>query len=128
MQVITREVVPSHIVMVWHLIKHVDFTFIFSLCIFCITTIPSCGLSYDFTNLLSVNGGPGSSVSIVTDYGLDGPRSNPGGDEIFPPIQTSPGTLPASCKMGTGSFPGGKVWPGHAANHSPPSSAMVMEE
>ena len=22
--------------------------------------------------------------SIVTDYGLDGPGSNPGGDEIFP--------------------------------------------
>ena len=27
--------------------------------------------------------GPGSSVGIVTDYGLDGPESNPGGDEIF---------------------------------------------
>ena len=26
---------------------------------------------------------PGSSVDIVTDYGLDGPGSNPGGDEIF---------------------------------------------
>ena len=29
--------------------------------------------------------GPGSSVSIATDYGLDGPGSNPGGDEIFCP-------------------------------------------
>ena len=27
--------------------------------------------------------GSGSSVGIVTDYGLDGPGSNPGGDEIF---------------------------------------------
>ena len=27
--------------------------------------------------------GPGSSVGIATDYGLDGPESNPGGDEIF---------------------------------------------
>jgi len=27
--------------------------------------------------------GPGSSVGIVTDYGLDSPGSNPGGDEIF---------------------------------------------
>jgi hypothetical protein len=27
--------------------------------------------------------GPGSSVGIVTDYGLDGPGSNPGGGEIF---------------------------------------------
>ena len=29
--------------------------------------------------------GPGSSVSIVTDYRLDGLGSNPGGDEIFHP-------------------------------------------
>ena len=29
--------------------------------------------------------GPGSSVGIATDYGLDGPGSNPGGDEIFSP-------------------------------------------
>jgi len=27
--------------------------------------------------------GPGSSVSIATDYGLDGPGSNAGGDEVF---------------------------------------------
>jgi len=27
--------------------------------------------------------GLGSSVGVVTDYGLDGPGSNPGGDEIF---------------------------------------------
>ena len=27
--------------------------------------------------------GPGSSVGIAIDYGLDGPGSNPGGDEIF---------------------------------------------
>jgi len=31
---------------------------------------------------MSVNG-PGSSVGIATDYGLDGPGSNPGRDEIF---------------------------------------------
>ena len=29
--------------------------------------------------------GPGSSFGIATDYGLDGPGSNPGGDEIFRP-------------------------------------------
>ena len=44
--------------------------------------------------------GPGSSVGIATDYGLDGPGSNPGGEE------TGPGVHPASCTMGTGSFPG----------------------
>ena len=27
--------------------------------------------------------GPGNSVGIATDYGLDGSGSNPGGDEIF---------------------------------------------
>ena len=27
--------------------------------------------------------GPGGSVGITTDYGLDGSGSNPGGDEIF---------------------------------------------
>ena len=52
--------------------------------------------------------GPGSSVGIVTDYGLDGPGSSPGGDEIFPPVQTDPGAHPASCTMGTGSFLGVK--------------------
>ena len=72
--------------------------------------------------------GPGSSVGIAADYGLDGPGSNPGGDEIFPPVQTGPGAHPASCKMSTGSFPGGKVRPGRAADHSPSSSAAVMEQ
>jgi len=51
------------------------------------------------------NCGFGSSVGIATDYGLDGPGSNPGGDEVFPPIQTGSVAHPASCKMGTGSFP-----------------------
>ena len=27
--------------------------------------------------------GPGSSVSVATVYWLDGPESNPGGDDIF---------------------------------------------
>jgi len=31
------------------------------------------------------NCGPGSSAGIATDYGLNGPGSNPGGDEIFRP-------------------------------------------
>jgi len=50
----------------------------------------------------------GSSVGIATDYGLDGRGWNPGRGEIFPPVQTGPGAHPASCKMGTGSFPGVK--------------------
>ena len=43
-----------------------------------------------------------SSVSIPTDYRLDGPGSNPGGDEIFLPSRPDLGP----CKMSTGSFPG----------------------
>ena len=35
--------------------------------------------------LLKCHRGPGSSVGIATDYGLDGTRSNPGGEEIFRP-------------------------------------------
>jgi len=49
--------------------------------------------------------GPGSSVGIATDYGLDGPESNPSGGRDFPPVQTGPEAHPASCTMETGSFP-----------------------
>ena len=35
--------------------------------------------------------GPGSSVSIATDYGLDGPGSNPCGGEIFRPSRPALG-------------------------------------
>jgi len=60
-----------------------------------------------------IAGGPGSSVGIATDYGLDGPGSNPGGEEIFPTVQTGPGAHPAACKMGTESFPGRRADPHH---------------
>jgi len=36
---------------------------------------------YIYTNIC----GPGSSVGIATDYGLDGPGSNSGGNEISRP-------------------------------------------
>jgi len=35
--------------------------------------------------------GPGSSVGIATDYRLDGPGLNPGGDEIFRPSRPALG-------------------------------------
>jgi len=49
--------------------------------------------------------GPGSSVGIAAGYGAgrSGIESRYGRD--FPPVQTCPGAHPASCKMGTGSFP-----------------------
>jgi len=67
--------------------------------------------------------GLGSSVGIATDYGLEGPGSNPGGDEII-----RPGAHPASCKMGSGSLPGVKCGRGVLLTTRPPSSAAVMEE
>jgi len=36
-------------------------------------------------------GWSGNSVGIATDYGLDGPGSNPGGDEIFSPSRPALG-------------------------------------
>jgi len=38
--------------------------------------------------------GPGSSVGIATDYGLDGPGSNTGWRRDFSPVQTGPGAQP----------------------------------
>ena len=68
-----------------------------------------------------------SSVGIATRYGLDGPRSNAGGRARFSaPVQTDPGAHPASCTMGTGSFPGVKR-PGRGADHPPPSKYRGKE-
>ena len=39
--------------------------------------------NYNLLLLLSSSYGPSSSAGIATDYWLDGPGSNPGGDEIF---------------------------------------------
>ena len=50
--------------------------------------------------------GPGSSVGIATDYGLDGPGIKSRWGRDLPPVQTGPGAHPASCTMGIGSFSG----------------------
>jgi hypothetical protein len=72
----------------------------------------------------------------VSDYGLVdraiGVRS-PAGAEDFSSslcVQTGSGAAhPASWTMGTvGPFPGGKARPGSDADHSPPSSAEVVNE
>jgi hypothetical protein len=52
-------------------------------------------------------GGPGSVVGIATAYGLEGPGiESRGGARFSAPIQTGPEAHPASCTIGTGSFPG----------------------
>jgi len=47
----------------------------------------------------------GSWVAIATDYGLDGPGSNPGGDEIFCQYRPALGHTHPSVQWGTGSSP-----------------------
>jgi hypothetical protein len=80
-------------------------------------------------------GSRGSSVSIVSGYGLDDwaiEVRSPAGAKDFSSslcVQTSSGIHPASCTMGTGGpFPGGKGRPGRDADHSSPSSAEVENE
>ena len=81
----------------------------------------------NITGLIQCTCGPGSSVGIASDYGLDGPGSNHGGDEIFR-RPDRPWGSPSLLHNGYQVFHGGKVRPGRAADHSPPSSAAVMEE
>jgi hypothetical protein len=72
------------------------------------------------------SGEPGSSGSIVSDYGLDhraigvlSPTEAKDFSSILS-VQTGSGANPASCTMGTGGpLPGGKARPGCDADHSP---------
>jgi len=63
----------------------------------------------------------------ITIIWLDGPGSNPGGDEIFRPSRPALGPTQPPVKWVPG-LSWGKVRPGRAADHSPPSSAAGMEE
>jgi hypothetical protein len=67
---------------------------------------------------------PGSSVSIVSDNGLDDRAievRSPAGAKDFSSslsVQTGSEAHPASCTMGTGGpFPEAKARPGHDADH-----------
>jgi hypothetical protein len=77
----------------------------------------------------------GSSVSIVSSYGLDDQAfevRSPAGAKDFSStlcVQTGSEAHPASCTMGTGGpFPGTKARPGRDADHSPTSSSEVENE
>ena len=71
--------------------------------------------------------GQDSSVGIATSYELDGLGiESRWGRDIPHPSRTGLLAHPASCTMGTGSFPGVKR-PGHGVNHPPLSSPEVKE-
>jgi hypothetical protein len=71
--------------------------------------------------------GPGSSVGIATELraGRSGDRI-PVGARFSASVQTGPKAHPASCTMGTGSFPGVKR-PRRDADLSLPSRAEVKK-
>ena len=66
--------------------------------------------------------GLGSVVGIATGYGLDGPC----GGEIFRTCPDRPWG-PSLLYNGYRVFSGVKEWPGHDADPSLPSSAVVMK-
>jgi hypothetical protein len=101
-----------------------------------LTTLSAHLILFDLiTLIILVEGSRVSSVSIVSDYGLDdrviGVRSPAGAKDFYSSlcVQTGSGAHPASCTMGTGGpFPGGKARPGRDADHSLLSSAEVENE
>jgi hypothetical protein len=77
----------------------------------------------------------GSSVSIVSGYGLDDQTievRSPTETKVFSSslcVQTGSGAHPASCTMVTGGpYPGAKARSGRDADHSPPCSAEIENE
>ena len=79
-----------------------------------------------FTHLF-VTCGSGISVGMAIDYGLDGPGIESLWGEIFP-RPDRPWGPPSLLYNGYRVFSGDKVRQGRATDHSPPSSAVVLEE
>jgi len=65
---------------------------------------------------------------LLTIYGLDGPGYNPGEGEIFRTCPDRSWGPPSLLYNGYRVYPGGKERPGHEADPSPPSSAVVKKE
>ena len=91
-----------------------------------VTNSTKDSLSQDAESIAATRGRD-SSVGIATRYGLDGPGIVSRWTARFSAlVQTDPGTYPASCTMGTGSFPGVKR-PGRGVDHPPPSKRRGNE-
>jgi hypothetical protein len=69
--------------------------------------------------------GPGSSVGMVTGYGLGVHGSIPSGGKIFNTCPVWPWGSPRLLYNGYWVLPGCRKWLGHDADPSPPSSAKV---
>jgi hypothetical protein len=81
-----------------------------------------------FNDMYNIISGPGSVVGIVTDYGLDGPGSNPSGDETFHTCPDRPWGQPSLLYNGYRVFLVGKEQLGSDTDLSPPSNAVVIKE
>jgi hypothetical protein len=81
-------------------------------------------VNYKFVRLCM--SGPGTSVGIATDYGLDGPDIESRWGEIFR-YPDWPWGPPSLLYNGYRVFPGGKVRLGRAVDHSSPSNAAVKK-
>jgi hypothetical protein len=71
----------------------------------------NCGVEREISDFMVdilIYCGPGSSVGIASDYGLNGSGIEFRWARDFSHVQTGPGAHPASCTMDTGSFPGVK--------------------
>ena len=74
------------------------------------------------------HGGLDSSVCIATRYGLEGQMiESRWGGRFFVPVQADPVAHPASCTIGSGSFPGVKR-PGFSDDRPHTSTAEVKEK
>jgi len=72
----------------------------------CLVNVPEMIPVYCFGPTIEIVREPGSVVGVRTGYGLDVPGiESRWGRDFSSPVQTGPGAHPASCTMGTGSFP-----------------------
>jgi hypothetical protein len=112
-----------------HIITFMKRNFVGSFPLRSFTSLPSPVLFSISCIPFVIIGEPGSSVNIVSGYGLDD-RSI----EVRSPAEAKgfslvSGAHPASCTMGTGGpFPGAKERPRRDADYSPLSSAEVENE
>ena len=79
-------------------------------------------------NCLFMIVGRDSCFGIATDYGLDGPGIESRWGARFSARPDRSWGPPSLLYNGYRVFPGSKGRPGHAVDHSPPSSAEVLEE